>query len=74
MTKTLAASALVALVAAGTTARQAVCLATLGDLPERAAAADLPAPCLIIIGRVVALAPTLAPPAAAEELLEAADA
>lgn len=49
-----------AVVAAGTTERQAVCAGTLGDLPERVAGADLPSPCLIIIGRVVSLAPQLA--------------
>ncbi|HYG86891.1 MAG TPA: uroporphyrinogen-III C-methyltransferase [Azospirillum sp.] len=49
-----------AVVAAGTTDGQIVCAGTLGDLPERVANAELPAPCLIIIGRVVSLAPQLA--------------
>lgn len=50
----------VAVVAAGTTEGQIVRTGTLEDLPERLAGADLPAPCLIIIGRVVSLAPQLA--------------
>lgn len=48
-----------AVVACGTTADQDVCIATLADLPERAAERSLPVPCLIIIGRVVSLAPHL---------------
>lgn len=48
-----------AVVACGTTARQQSCFATLGTLPERVAEANLPAPCLMIIGKVVALAPVL---------------
>jgi len=50
-----------AVVCAGTTADQVVCLGTLDDLPERTARTDLPSPCLIIIGRVVSLARQLAP-------------
>ncbi|MGQ9366663.1 uroporphyrinogen-III C-methyltransferase [Azospirillum sp. ST 5-10] len=63
-----------AIVAAGTTERETVCLGTLADLPERAAVAPLPAPCLIVIGRVVALAPHLAWQGEAEDLREAVDA
>lgn len=63
-----------AVVAAGTTDRQTVCTGTLGDLPERVAGADLPPPCLIIIGRVVSLAQQLAWFEAAEPLLEAVNA
>ncbi|CAO3433111.1 uroporphyrinogen-III C-methyltransferase [Azospirillum doebereinerae] len=59
-----------AVVAAGTSARQTRLIATLATLPERAAATELPVPCLVIVGRVVALAPQLSwfqPGAAAEE-------
>ncbi|WP_431857858.1 uroporphyrinogen-III C-methyltransferase [Azospirillum sp.] len=63
-----------AVVAAGTTDRQALVTGTLADLPERVAGADLPPPCLIIIGRVVSLAPKLAWFEAAEPLLEAVNA
>ncbi len=63
-----------AVVAAGTTERQMVCTGTLGDLPDRLAGADLPSPCLIIIGRVVSLAPQLAWFEAPEPLLEAVNA
>ena len=49
-----------AIVSRGTTDGQVVCLGTLADLPERAAALALPAPCLTIIGQVVTLAPQLA--------------
>jgi len=48
-----------AVVSGGTTERQIVRTGTLGDLPERLAGAELPPPCLIIIGRVVSLAPQL---------------
>jgi uroporphyrin-III C-methyltransferase len=45
-----------AAVASATTGRQRVCCAPLIDLPERAVAAALEAPVLILVGRVVALA------------------
>ncbi len=49
-----------AVVGAGTTEGQIVCIGTLDDLPTRLANIEVPAPCLIIIGRVVSLAPQLA--------------
>lgn len=49
-----------AIVSSGTTDAQALCIATLADLAERAAERDLPSPCLTIIGQVVSLAPELA--------------
>jgi len=64
-----------AVVSRGTSADQIVCLSTLGELPERVAPLDLPAPCLTIIGRVVSLAPQLAwsaEPEAAAPLIRAA--
>lgn len=52
-----------AVVSCGTTDGQVLCLATLGDLPERVAERRLPAPSLTIIGHVVTLAPRLGPTA-----------
>ncbi len=49
-----------AAIASGTTPHQAICTATLAELPERAGAARLGAPVLIVIGRVVSLADVLA--------------
>jgi uroporphyrin-III C-methyltransferase/precorrin-2 dehydrogenase/sirohydrochlorin ferrochelatase/uroporphyrin-III C-methyltransferase len=43
-------------VANGTTPRRMVCRGTLADLASKAAAAGLPSPALIVIGRVVSLA------------------
>lgn len=48
-----------AIVSAGTTGSQTLCIATLADLPERAAERGLPTPSLTIIGNVVSLAPQL---------------
>jgi uroporphyrin-III C-methyltransferase/precorrin-2 dehydrogenase/sirohydrochlorin ferrochelatase/uroporphyrin-III C-methyltransferase len=49
-----------AAVSCGTTEAQRSVLATLGTLEQALARQPLPAPCLIIVGRVVALAPELA--------------
>jgi uroporphyrin-III C-methyltransferase len=49
-----------AAVSCGTTAAQRSVFATLGTLERALALQPLPAPCLIIVGRVVALAPELA--------------
>jgi len=49
-----------AAIANGTTPQQTICTASLADLPERAGAARLDAPVLIVIGRVVSLADVLA--------------
>lgn len=56
-----------AAIASGTTPRRRVCLSTLAGLPERIAGADLEAPVLLLIGRVVALAHVLGPSGAMDE-------
>ena len=56
----LPADTAAAAIASGTTPHQTICTATLADLPERAKAACLDAPVLIVIGRVVSLAEVLA--------------
>jgi uroporphyrin-III C-methyltransferase/precorrin-2 dehydrogenase/sirohydrochlorin ferrochelatase/uroporphyrin-III C-methyltransferase len=50
-----------AAIASGTTGKRDLRLATLRDLPDRVAAANLGSPVLFIIGRVAALAETLGP-------------
>ena len=57
-----------AAIAGGTLPEQRVCRADLARLPERAAASDLRAPVLIVIGRVVALADAAEDESFAEEL------
>ncbi len=52
----LAAATPAAAISGGTTPRQTVCHTTLGGLPEAVARAALEPPCLLVIGRVVALA------------------
>jgi uroporphyrin-III C-methyltransferase/precorrin-2 dehydrogenase/sirohydrochlorin ferrochelatase/uroporphyrin-III C-methyltransferase len=59
----LSADTPAALVANGTTAEQQRIVATLGTLAEAAARHAPPAPCLIIVGRVVSLVPQLDWPA-----------
>ena len=49
-----------AAIANGTTPQQKICTATLAGLPEKAKAAHLSAPVLVVIGRVVSLADVLA--------------
>lgn len=57
-----------AAIASGTTRREKVCIGTLADLPQRVAAAQLKAPVLTVIGRVVGLADLLG-----EDLKDAID-
>ena len=52
----LAAETPAAAIASGTTPRQKVCHTTLAELPRAVARAGLEPPCLLVIGRVVALA------------------
>ncbi len=60
-----------AVIASGTTAEQAECRGGLAALPALAAAAQLQAPALIVVGRVVALADSLGRPSwRAERLFE----
>lgn len=44
-----------AMISAGTTPAQKVCVGTIGDLPQRAELAGLPSPALLVVGDVVGL-------------------